>query len=157
MAGKKGSTEFCLEDRKEIERLICLGCSYEKIAETINRSVGGIKNEVLKNGGRDGYNAEVSQQNASIKKKKKTERLVKQIQEEDCALIEHYASIGFSIRKISVICGISRERVESHLRSAIIPKSNATGSIEERISALEFQIEIIIETIRKIHDSSFKN
>lgn len=62
---------FSFEERSKIESLIKQGFSFIEIGKIIGRNNSSVKHEVMKNGGYEGYGAQVAQE-ASDKKKKET-------------------------------------------------------------------------------------
>lgn len=96
-------SRITFEERKQIQKWIKRGLSFNAISKIMNRSKSGIANEVNSNGGRKEYDAEKSQQMQEIKK--------------DLRNREAY--------KIS---------------------------INQKIQNIEFQLEILTETIKALYD-----
>lgn len=71
-----------LKEREEIERLLNLGFGIVKIAKALSRSKGAISTEVLRNGGREKYNAKQANDN-SFKRKNV---YIKKINDLDCRI-----------------------------------------------------------------------
>jgi IS30 family transposase len=148
--GKKlTKLSLTLQERREIERLLKEGLSISRTARTINRSSSGVSAEVLINGGRKLYNAEKAQKNhihrISVPRGKNQWKAIGADQKKE---IIQLLDMGNSIKQInlktkipcSMILLIKHEQ-RNNMEDA--------QSFEDRIGALEAQMEILIEQLRK--------
>lgn len=136
-------------DRKAVEEGIKNGWPAGRIAKALGRSHSCIKQEIRRAGGREKYTADQAQKLSDIRQKAKRENLMKGITEEEEAKILECTNNGDSINKMYDKIKISRWRICRYLREHNVksPHKNYTA-FEERLSAIEMQLEIIFEQLK---------
>jgi IS30 family transposase len=154
----KGSTHLRLEERKEIEKYVKLKYPTGRIASIIGRTLGCVKQELRKNGGHDKYNASIAQEQADSRQKAKIRIIRKNLTEEQHEIIRNGVTEGFSIRHISVKCGLSTSIVGRWMREqGLHYKRKNYAGVQERLTALEFQIEILKQQLEEMYERNSKD
>ena len=148
---KKFLRGFSLEERCLIEKLIKENYFIKDIANILERSVSGIKNEISKNLGKNNYCAQNAHQFALEREKQKSRKLQKKITPEQLDVINQGMAEGWTNNKISNISGISHWKLSKYFKeNNIQPQSKNYISFESRIDALEDQMELLFNQIREI-------
>lgn len=151
MGGIKG-IDLTKEDRVSIESFLKNGYKIGGIAEILSRSHSCIKQEIKKNGGRSIYSADVAHRAALERKEAATRKKNKGFTEEHISKIHSLLLEKISINKISEITGISAFRISAHLKRNNITTTpmHYTG-FDNRIRALEEQMQIVLDILKEIH------
>lgn len=161
-------TVLSLEERKQIESMLKEGKTLHEIAFEIGRNTSALFIEIKRNGGRSWYNAENAHTAAEIRKKEKGARCFKDLTEEQGRIVAKAIEDGLTDTEISHMTGIDRKRLQRYVvrnKISIFPTNNKTreeggtipNQIEERVSSLEMQVEIIIEQLRILNDANKEN
>lgn len=152
---RAGSTEICLEDRIEIERLLNLGYKLGCIASILGRSASGIKLEVSRNGHRSNYNAKQAHEAAIARKNAGSRKKEKNLTPEKIEQINNLLKENLSINRICNECQISHHLLKSYLQRHQLKTTpmNYTG-FDMRIRALEAQMEIALEKIKELYEQN---
>jgi IS30 family transposase len=146
-----GATELSLEDRIQIESLLKQGRKYGNIAVILDRSHSCIKQEVKRNCGRENYNANEAHNAAMERKKAKIKKIQKGITEKQLDTIKKGISENLSQNKIRELCGLSHWKISQYFKENkihYVPRNYT--AFEERISALEEQINLIFELVKEL-------
>jgi len=152
MAGK-GSSELKLSERIIIEEMLRAGAKTGTIAASLSRSHSGVKCEIRRSGGRENYCAHTAQKISDLNKENRIRALRKGFSEEEARLITAGVGEGWSRNKIATNVGCTHHRLRQFLKQMdmkTLPKNYV--AFEERISALEQQVEIILEIMEKKND-----
>ncbi len=144
----KKLVRLSLEERIEIEKFLNQGMSFRAISLKIDRSVTCINHEVNKNGGRSNYHANSAHDRYLSVLKNRNENMIKEETKIKLDQIPTLLQEGWSLNKIKYYIGISHDTLSKFMLQNNI-KIPQKLSLEERISCLESQIEIIISQLRK--------
>jgi len=149
-------------ERYRIEELCRSGVTQEGICKVLNRSKNCIRSELLRCPERK-YNAIIAHKDYLEKKSKKYLSLYRNISQNDMIIIKKGLQLGYSKNKLAMLCACSHYVMDRWLTEHIdeincveITDENISTSLEERVVALEFQLEIILEIVRK-NDRNFKD
>lgn len=146
------------EERKFLEKCIKEGKSYPKIALLLGRHQQTLTHEVKKSGlTQKTYDADIAQNQAHLRKNK-ISRIKKppfNPSAEQLRIMELLMAEGKSKYDIRSRLGVSTRRFQKYM-SENHPSYKAQYSVglpsfENRISALEMQIEILCDTIKELH------
>ncbi len=150
MAGK-GSHEVNVDERKIIEKCLSEKMKTGKIADILSRSHSCIKQEIKKNGGRAKYSADRSQHEYELRQEAKKIKIRKELTEEQENILLKGIEEEWSVNRISLAIDINHTTVAAIIRrrGISLKKKNYTHFVE-RLSALEYQIDIILETLEEM-------
>lgn len=149
MAGV-GSTDLSLEEREEIEKLLKLDFALSRIASTIVRSFSVVKSEVKRNGGRKEYKAKDAHEAYMMRNEARKRKIRKNLTQEEIDKITSLAKEGHSLNRIYEITGVGYDRVRKYLvENNIRMKGHNYAGVEQRFSAIEMQLEIILDIMKQ--------
>lgn len=143
------------EERQKIEKLLYHGFSFSKIAKSIGRSKHCIQNEMIMNGGREVYDAKIAQESSEqrrLLKEKSASKKSENIQAEILPQVQELHNKGFGfweIRKTLKIGVISLMGTFRRMNVPIPHTFSMIEKLEDKVSALEQQIEIILDMIKE--------
>jgi IS30 family transposase len=146
-----GTKDFTLSERKQIEELIKEGICTENIAARIGRSWGGTKNEIKRCGGRSNYSAEKAHHEALLRKEIRIGKLKNTLKRDISTPVNDLIQKGYSFNKI-----IKEVRISSPTLRKYMSESGQHFKympLEDRVSALEQQVEIILSIIESKGDT----
>lgn len=158
MAAPRGNPiPLSYEERLKIYELLQKGLTYRTIADEIGRYIDTVRVELIRGGGSLSYCPHKSQKAYENKKLAALKRRFRIYSKEEKELLEISISEGFSKNKISILSGVSYYRTVHYLKK-YHPEYEPTPdqlkierrSLEERISSIEMQLEIIIDRIKEI-------
>jgi IS30 family transposase len=155
----EGSTEFKLEERNIIQKMLENGDSHQKIADVLGRSRSGTKAEINRYGGRNYYNAEVAHKLAMERKAKRHSYLRRNFSSEQIDMIRNFYLQGYSQGKIAVLMNCHKEvlhRVVAENNIDINARSENILTNSDRITSLEQQLEIILDLIMELKNAKNK-
>lgn len=152
MIGWKKITQLSLPERREIERMLKEGFSAKSICQTLKRSYTTILDEIRRAGGVDHYNAEKAHKGARERKmgrlgvgKKPTT-----FSEQQIITIKDCINQGISAPRICKKMKIGHARLHRFLNERQIDVGHSTKiTIIERLEALEEQMKIMLEQVKK--------
>lgn len=147
MDKKTPKITLTLEERQQIEKLLKKGFRNCEIARNLGRSPSVIHYEITRSGGFINYEAnhaqELSDKRRSAQMAKYRWDGVQETKELIISLRKQGKSVNFIANQLQVNC---------HTLSKFIKRHELGGDIiEERIEALEMQIQIIIEQLEKMN------
>ena len=159
---KKGYQLMSLEERQTIEKLIGVGLSFYHIGLQLKRSSWAIINEVKRNGGRYCYRATIAHERSLARRQEKRAKQRKALSERARAIVEEGLAGGWSYSEIRKKARIEWQRLMRYINVdrqialfdsplARQDKTDLTHDLpsqEDRISALEMQVDILVETIK---------
>lgn len=146
-----------LEERYQIKSLLHQENTSAEIARKLNRSASVIKKEIRLAGKRESYDPDKANQEAKIRIQRNG-RPARKIELDEAAkqIIAEATSKGLSKHKIRDLVGIGHIKLRRYLNEKYPGYKSLYGKNtldqEKRISALEMQIEILIEQIRRLND-----
>lgn len=152
----KRFSRLSLSEREVIENHLKNGLNMDEVARMLGRAKSSIQNEVSRNGGRYNYNASSAHMRSEEIRRHKNESLCKKLNEDQIKTIQDGISRELSIKQICDESGIERNRLFRFLNrnSPREPQKDRTEektNLEERVSCLEMQVEIIIEQLRNLN------
>jgi IS30 family transposase len=119
-------------ERQFIELFLAMGMNPNQIAKKINRSHTGIRTEIRRGGGSLTYKAKIAQQVAEEANNNRYNHLRHRLKQHEIDFI--------------------RNEIQCQKNNKIQSPSSNVGALEERISNLEQQLEIILDILGKKHD-----
>jgi IS30 family transposase len=148
--GGKNSVLLTIEERKIIDKYCKLNKKIGFIAEILCRSHSCIKQELRRNGGKESYDFNIAHQAFLDRNEARIRKIQKGLTNNEIKVIQDAISKNLSINMISVLTGITNHRIKRYFKECKIKymPRNYT-SFQERIEALEEQIEIILDIIIK--------
>lgn len=170
--GKK-RVRFSFEEKWLIEKMLKEGATLKEMSKALNRRSSTVSNEIQKTGGRAVYTAKRSEE----RRARSAKNMGRKVSEETEQQIHQLFQQGASIVQIRLLTGLSHDTITARrpkdyvrpnpgghykphldLRPQSPPETQeqkmATDSEDlllERVEALEMQIEIITEELRKLH------
>ncbi len=135
-------------DRRTIEEMYKSGYTISDIARYLKKSRSCIKNEMNRSGGKEKYSADLAQKLYIRRQEIRYASYRYQFSEDEMKIIEKGINDGFSIYKLSKMLNRDFITIKNYLRSMNLQSVHQKySSIEERLSNLEAQIEIILDFI----------
>lgn len=146
----KGNRNFTKSERKTIEKMLGEGSPVSRIATFLGRSHSGLASEINRTGGRTVYTEELGTQIAEKLATRSLERIKPFFTEDECKLIKQYFVGGMSTNALKDLFQTTRYTINRVLNGTF-DKVNSPKRmfLEDRISALEQQIEIILDIIKE--------
>lgn len=145
------------EERLKISELLQKGLTYQTIADRIGRHVDTIKAELVRGGGPLSYCPHKAQKRYEQNKGAAFQRRRRTFTKEETEALEKAISQGFTKNKISIESGVSYYRTVHYLCKyhpgyvvTTDQKKLERRSLEERVSSIEMQIEIVIDQLREL-------
>jgi IS30 family transposase len=146
----KGMTALVLSEREVIEELLKKGYTLERIASVISRSYSCVKKEIRRNFGREKYNAKQANREAYLRHVHRIQKTEKNLTEEQAASIKDGIGQKLSQDQISIKSGVSVYKLKKYFRENNISyMPRYMGGLNDRISALESQIEILTQLMKE--------
>ncbi len=172
MSSAKVRKWLTYHDRELIEYALNEGYELKKIADTIGKTLGCITLELRRAGGRDQYSAEKAQRMADerlhernskgiqVRAETKQKQRLAEEQERNRKRLDRMRELDAIIaqnekRQLKLPLDekpMPKQRIEP------IPAAPLTNSLEERVEALEGQLELLyeeIKSIRRDHEAYF--
>lgn len=150
--------DLTLEERKRIALLVSRNVSIREIARIINRSKSCVVQELKRYKKTKIYDPVVAHQEAQNKKAHRFDNLMIPYTPEQIQIIEKCVENNFSMSKIKEMVGTSYDKLKKYFLKNnpdyIFPVSQG---LAERISAIEMQIEIIVDQLKEINERNSKN
>lgn len=157
----KSVKPLTLEERKHIEKGLREGKPYKAICVPLGRNEQTIYIEIKKSGlTRATYNAEKAQEAANHRKLRMITNKQRPFIPTDAQLstIKTCMEQGKTKKDIRDALGISYHRLQTYLRNNYVEYKSIYESvhspIDRRISALEMQVEILVELAKKLTQRS---
>jgi IS30 family transposase len=131
-----------------IEKMCKENASYIQISSHLQRSIAGVKNHILANGGRSCYTAENAYKRYQENKQRQHDCLFKNkyFSEKIRENLRHDLEMGVSQDECARKYKLSRFSIKKFMR-----ENNLSLSINERISSIEMQLSIITNQLRKLN------
>lgn len=142
---------FTLEERLLIEALVKEHRSPTEIAMVLKRSPKSISTELRKRTGEKGYSGKEAHEHCLLNVKNRGQNKLRKFSQTDVAYMKELHDKGLPIRVIAIELGTSERLISRVLKKqgALIGFHGHVGVLE-RVSALEEQMKIILETIKEI-------
>jgi predicted DNA-binding protein YlxM (UPF0122 family) len=150
--------DLTIEERKRIALLVSRNVSIREIARIINRSKSCVVQELKRYKETKIYDPVVAHQEAQNRKAHRFDNLMTPYTPEQIRIIEKCVENNLSMSKIKEIIGTSYDKLKKYFiknnPDYIFPVSKR---LEDRISALEMQMEIIVDQLKEINERYSKN
>ena len=148
MAGK-GATELSKDERILIEEGCKRGYRIGTISSGIGRTYSCVKQELIRGGGKEKYNAKDAQDLADFRKEQKKFKQRKHLSENQIDLLKECLENGDSINRISKIMGYSYWKTTDLITRLGLekPKQKNYTAFVDRLEALEAQVATLFELI----------
>lgn len=155
----KPFNRITFEERQIIEKLLKENMSVFKIADAIGKSFQTLYKEFDRAGGKKFYNADAAQERADQCRLNQNIGKIRVLSKQEQELIISQRKKGISLRKIAYLNGMSEKVVKKFLYSnnpqLTLPRNHGgntqnIGTILDRLTNLEQQVEIILDIIKEL-------